>query len=144
MSSSPIQLPITGGCYCGNIRYESSARPMMMIKCHCRDCQHITGGPYAPAVVFPITAFKLTKGELRYHFTNSLTGGKHKRGFCPECGCRVTGAQSDQRPSPIVGVLAGSLDDPSWFSSSADLFVSDVEPWDHLTPDTAKFDQYPV
>jgi hypothetical protein len=40
---------------------------MMMIKCHCRDCQHITGGPYAPAVVFPIAAFRLTKGELRYH-----------------------------------------------------------------------------
>src|ERR1700741_3654872 len=74
MSSSPVQLPITGGCYCGNIRYESIAQPMMMIKCHCRDCQHITGGPYAPAVVLPITAFKLTKGELRYHFTNSLAG----------------------------------------------------------------------
>lgn len=113
-----------------------------MIKCHCRDCQHITGGPYAPAIVFPIGTFKLTKGELRYHFTNSFAGGKHKRGFCAECGCRITGGQSEE-PSEIVGVLAGSLDDPSWFSASADLFVSDVEPWDRLSPDTAKFDQYP-
>ena len=39
----------------------------MMIKCHRRDCQHVTGGPYAPAVVFPIAAFKLIKGGLRYH-----------------------------------------------------------------------------
>ena len=58
----PITLPITGGCYCGNIRYESTAPPLMMIKCHCRDCQHITGSPYAPAVVFPAAAFTLTKG----------------------------------------------------------------------------------
>jgi hypothetical protein len=141
MSSSPITLPITGGCYCGNIRYESTAQPLMMIKCHCRDCQHVTGGPYAPAVVFPIAAFKLTKGELRYHLTDSMAGGKHKRGFCADCGCRITGGQSAEKPSQIVGVLAGSLDDPSWFSPSADLYVSQAEPWDHLTPDTAKFDQ---
>jgi hypothetical protein len=57
-------------------------------------------------------------------------------------GC-ITGGQTDDKPVPIVGVLAGSLDDPSWFSRSADLFVSDVEPWDHLTPDSARFDQYP-
>jgi hypothetical protein len=113
----------------------------MMIKCHCRDCQHVTGGPYAPAVVFPIAAFKLIKGELRYHFTDSMAGGRYKRGFCPECGCRITGGQSEERPSQIVGVLAGSLDDPSWFSPSADLYISQAEPWDQLTPDTAKFDQ---
>ena len=113
----------------------------MMIKCHCRDCQHITGGPYAPAVIFPAEAFKLTKGELRYHFTASLAGGKHKRGFCPECGCRMTGGESE-KGSPFVGVLAGSLDDPSWFQESVDMFVSDVEPWDRLSSDTPKFDQY--
>jgi hypothetical protein len=79
---------------------------------------------------------------LRYHFTNGLAGDKHKRGFCSECGCRITGGQSDDKPAPIIGVLAGSLDDPSWFSPSADLFVSDVEPWDHLASNTAKFDQY--
>ncbi|MBV8277573.1 MAG: GFA family protein [Verrucomicrobia bacterium] len=142
MSSSPIKLPISGGCYCGNIRYEGTAQPLMMIKCHCRDCQHITGGPYAPAVIFPIAAFNLTKGDLRYHFTNSLAGGTHKRGFCPECGCRITGGQSEENPAPIIGVLAGSLDDPSWFSPSVDFFVSQAEPWDLLSSDTAKFDQY--
>jgi hypothetical protein len=141
MSSFPVTLPITGGCYCGNIRYESTAQPLMMIKCHCRDCQHITGGPYAPAVIFPAAAFKLTKGELRYHFTASIAGGKHKRGFCPECGCRITGGESE-KGSPFVGVLAGSLDDPSWFRESVDMFVSDVEPWDRLSPDTPKFDRY--
>ena len=115
----------------------------MMIRCHCRDCQHVTGGPYAPAIVFPIDAFKLTKGEPRYHFTDSLAGGKHKRGFCPDCGCRITGGESDRHPSQIVGILAGSLDDPSWFFESADLFVSDMEPWDQLRSHSAKFDRYP-
>jgi hypothetical protein len=112
-----------------------------MVKCHCRDCQHVTGGPYAAAVVVPTDAFGLTKGQLRYHFTESLAGGKHKRGFCPECGSRITGGESLE-PSPFLAVLAGSLDDPSWFSPTADLFVSDAEPWDSMSPDTAKFHQY--
>ena len=38
----------TGGCVCGAIRYECDAEPIMTFKCHCRDCQHVTGGAYAP------------------------------------------------------------------------------------------------
>ena len=29
----------SGGCACGAIRYECSAAPLMMLNCHCRDCQ---------------------------------------------------------------------------------------------------------
>jgi hypothetical protein len=111
-----------------------------MIKCHCRDCQRVTGGPFAAAVVFPVEAFKFTKGEPRYHFTEGSGKVKHKRGFCPECGSRITGGQSAE-PTGIVAVLAGSLDDPTWFSESVDFFVSDALPWDRLSPDTQKFDK---
>ena len=75
-----MKLPFTGGCVCGAIRYECRAEPIMMLKCHCRDCQQITGGGFAAAVLLPVKAFRLTKGELSYHFTPSLAGGKHKRG----------------------------------------------------------------
>jgi hypothetical protein len=45
---SKIKIPFTGGCSCGAIRYESTAEPIMMFKCHCRDCQQTTGGGFAP------------------------------------------------------------------------------------------------
>jgi hypothetical protein len=134
-------IPFSGGCYCGNIRYECTAEPIAMVKCHCRDCQHVSGGPFVAAVVVPASAFKLTKGELRYHFTKSIAKVRHKRGFCPECGSRLTGAEFDG-PSEIVALLAGSLDDPSWFSSSMDLFVADAQPWDLMSPDSPKFARY--
>ncbi len=41
-----MKIPFTGGCVCGAIRYECSAEPIMMFKCHCRDCQHVTGGGF--------------------------------------------------------------------------------------------------
>jgi hypothetical protein len=138
-----IPIPFTGGCECGAIRYESTAAPIMMFKCHCRDCQRVTGGAFVPGLLVPVSAFRLTKGELRYHFTPSLAGGRHKRGFCPECGSRITGGQSDQRPNEFIGLTAGSLDDPSWFHPQMEFFISDAQPWDHLDTATLKFHQLP-
>jgi len=81
----------TGGCECGAIRYECSAAPIVMFNCHCRECQRVTGGPYTPVVLVPAEAFRLTRGALRHHFTPSEMMGRHKRGFCGDCGSRVTG-----------------------------------------------------
>ena len=115
-----MNIPFTGGCECGAIRYECSAEPIMMFKCHCRDCQKVTGGGFVAGLLVPESAFRLTKGQLRFHFTPSMAGGKHKRGFCAECGSRITGGQSDERSTGFVGVTAGSLDDPSGFRPQMD------------------------
>ena len=61
-----MEIPFTGGCACGAIRYECSAEPIMMFKCHCRDCQQVTGGGFVAGLLVPASAFRLTKGQLRY------------------------------------------------------------------------------
>ena len=70
-----MKIPFTGGCECGAIRYECSAEPIMMFKCHCRDCQKVTGGGFVAGLLAPASAFRLTKGQLRYHFTPSMASG---------------------------------------------------------------------
>jgi hypothetical protein len=136
-----MKIPFTGGCACGAIRYECTAKPTVMVKCHCRDCQQLTGGGFLPAVLVSSEAFRLTRGQLRYHFTDSLAGRKHKRGFCADCGSRITGAEFETGDS--VGITAGSLDDPSWFHPQMDVFVSDAQPWDQMDLPIPKFQQYP-
>jgi hypothetical protein len=115
----------------------------MMLKCHCRDCQHITGGGFAAAVLVPAEEFRFTRRETRYHFTPGLVGGKHRRGFCAQWGSRITGGEKPDEPRDFVGVLAGSLDDASWFRSQMDIFVSDAQPWDQMDPAIPKFQHYP-
>lgn len=134
--------PITGGCICGAVRYECAAEPIVMLKCHCRDCQHITGGPYAPAVLFPAKAFRLSKGTLRYHLTPRRNGDRHKRGFCAECGSRITGGEAETAPE-MIGVLASSLDDATWFQPAMEIFTADAQPWDALDPSLPKYEGYP-
>ena len=137
------KLPFAGGCVCGAIRYECAAEPIMMFNCHCRDCQRVTGGGFVSGLLAPIAAFRLTQGKLCCHFTPSLAGGKHKRGFCVECGSRLTGGESAEQSRDFIGITAGSLDDPSWFRSQMDLFVSDAQPWSHLDLGIPKYETYP-
>lgn len=136
-----IPTPFAGGCACGAIRYESIAEPLIMLHCHCRDCQRSSGGPYSSFVVVPKEAFKLLQGSLRFHASPSETGGQNQRGFCAECGSPIL-SNPDAVPH-IVALRTASLDDPSWFNQEVDVWTSDAEPWDQMDPALPKFEKYP-
>lgn len=129
-----------GGCVCGAIRYECDTDPIMMFKCHCRDCQHVSGGGYSAVLLFPRESVRLIKGALQQYATQSMAGGENVRGFCSNCGSRISGGKSPDS----VGILAGSLDDPSLFHPTMDIQLADAQPWDLLDPGTQKFDRYPT
>lgn len=135
----------TGGCYCGAVRYECTARPdqIEMFKCHCRDCQRLSGGAYMPVVFVPSSTFRFTQGTPAYHHTDSDQTGphSHQRSFCPQCGSRLTGGES--AGSSQIGMTASSLDDPSTFKPAVEFWVSDAQPWDPLDPSTSKFAKLP-
>lgn len=134
---------ISGGCSCGAVRYESDAEPILMLKCHCLDCQKATGGGHVCAMLFPAGTLRFTRGMPKYAFAPSAGGGKHKRGFCADCGSRLTGGENAERASGFVGINAGSLDDPTLFRPKMEIFVSDAQPWDYLDPDLPHYPEYP-
>ena len=136
-----INVPFSGGCACGAIRYEATAEPLMMLHCHCRDCQRSSGGPFSSFVIVPKEAFKLLQGSLRFHASPSEAGGMTRRGFCPDCGSPILG-MPDSGPQ-IVGIRPASLDDPSWFNPQMDVWTSDAHPWDEMNSALAKFEKYP-
>ena len=37
----------TGGCLCGQVRYETKAEPMMTGVCHCKNCQKQAGSAFS-------------------------------------------------------------------------------------------------
>ncbi|MGA7354260.1 MAG: GFA family protein [Candidatus Cybelea sp.] len=82
----------------------------------------------------------LHEGFVQHYATESMAGGLHERGFCAHCGSRLSGGES---PTSI-GIVAGSLDDPTLFRPTIDIHVADVQPWDLLDPATTKFDGYPI
>lgn len=134
---------VTGGCVCGAVRYECDWSPLRMFNCHCRTCQLAGGGPYLPLVIVRASAFRLTKGALRYHVTDRITGALHKRGFCADCGTHITGGETPDHPTRWLGFPAVTLDDPSVYKPEADIFVSHAQVWDRLDPALPKHETYP-
>jgi hypothetical protein len=137
-----ITTPFWGGCACGAIRYESRAEPVMMLHCHCRDCQRSSGGPFSSFVIVPTEAFKLLQGSLRFHDSPSHAGGKTYRGFCADCGSPILARQDSNHD--IIAIRTANLDDPSWFSLQVDVWTSDAHPWDQMDPALKKFEKYPA
>ena len=44
-----MNLPQTGGCLCGEIRYEITEAPHLVYACHCVDCQRLTSSAFSLA-----------------------------------------------------------------------------------------------
>jgi hypothetical protein len=78
-----IKIPFSGGCACDAIRYESTAEPVLMLHCHCRDCQRSSGGPFSSFVVVPAEAFKLLQGSPRFHASPSAKGRQDQSRLLP-------------------------------------------------------------
>jgi len=136
-----MPVPFSGGCACGAIRYTCTSEPFYMGNCHCRDCQHATGSAYFAAVVVKEADFSLTGSEPSWHESPADKGHVMRRAFCSACGSPVlliNGARTDFR-----ALYAGSLDDPSWYQPSRDIYVASAQPWDIMHPDLPKSDGMP-
>jgi hypothetical protein len=126
---------ISGGCACGAIRYEINADPVVMVNCHCRDCQRTAGSGYAAIMVVPKAAVQL-RGEPRFYRTIGDAGKAVERGFCPTCGSPVV--LTLERMPDVFGLTAASLDNPAQYKPAMDIFTTSAHAWDHMAPDTKK------
>jgi hypothetical protein len=134
-----VSVPFFGGCACGAVRYECSAAPVRMVRCHCRDCQQTSGSGYSATLVMAASAVRLLRGQCAEYRTAAESGNIARREFCRICGTPLF-ASSLARPG-FLGVKASSLDDPSWFAPEADVWVASAQPWDAMDPGVPKFDK---
>jgi hypothetical protein len=117
---------MTGGCLCGRVRYVVTGEPMRSGLCHCRDCQRYTGSAFEPWLLLATNQVSL-HGEMK---TFDMTGGSGHvihRHFCANCGSGVVN-EVDVLPGTII-VLAGTLDDPTMFVPTVEIYCSASQPW---------------
>lgn len=132
--------PFSGGCACRAIRYECTVGPLVSWTCHCRDCQRASGSAFCALLYVPKAALTSTGASKDYTVTvpSSRTVS---RGFCTECGSPVF-LTASVWPG-IIGVWAGSLDDPSWYRPQAAIWTASAQPWDTLNPAIRQFHRGP-
>ena len=121
----------TGGCLCGALRYDGAGEPAFSGNCHCADCRRVSGGAFAPAMMFPEGALTVS-GTPRWFRSLGDSGRWIERGFCAECGSQLF-TRLEAMPG-MLAIKAGSLDDASRYQPVLDFYVASAPPWDHMNP----------
>ena len=57
------ELPLEGGCLCGEVRYRIDAQPLWTAYRHCATCRHNTGAPVTMFVGTRSDSVRFTAGE---------------------------------------------------------------------------------
>jgi hypothetical protein len=100
------ELPLTGGCLCGGVRFEVTEPLVSAGYCHCTRCQRRTGtGASASARIVP-GSLRIESGEelIRSYVPEN---GFHKV-FCSGCGSALW-SQSPDDPE-VISVRLGAFD----------------------------------
>ncbi|GAA5525230.1 hypothetical protein Maes01_01795 [Microbulbifer aestuariivivens] len=132
---------LSGGCACGEVRYECTEKPLLQFICHCRDCQHSGGSAFMAFVFVPRDRLTYLSGNLHHYDVSAESGRLLRRQFCGSCGSPVS---AHWPAAPLVELLtSASLDDQRLFTPTHELWMSRAEPWHPVHPDTLKLPHGP-
>jgi len=92
----------SGGCFCGDVRYQANQDPEWVGNCHCTICRRITGAAFSTAVIFAREYFVWTKGTPTYYRPQENV----TRGFCAQCGS-VLSWETEEIFSVVAGRMIG-------------------------------------
>jgi hypothetical protein len=118
---------LTGGCFCGAIRYEATGAPFHETNCHCSICRRTTGAPFVTWFSVRSSDFRFT-GGLPTRFNSTEKG---RRSFCPRCGTQLTFENADFPDE--IDVTTSSLDDPNLVAAHDNTRTSSRLSW--IRPD---------
>jgi hypothetical protein len=114
---------ISGGCYCGKVRFTANPPVLFQANCHCANCRRAAGAQAVAWITVRPAAFAFTSGEPKRYRTE--TGAY--RTFCGDCGTSLT-YENDTRPDEI-DITTGSLDDPEKFPPNRNVFPEEKLSW---------------
>ncbi|EUC50009.1 hypothetical protein COCMIDRAFT_82824 [Bipolaris oryzae ATCC 44560] len=120
----------TGGCMCGNVRYEVQGDMEAQILCHCYDCRKISGTTYSTNALQSKDGFKILQGTPKEHKKTADSGSNITSFFCGDCGSTMW-RESDSYTGKMI-IKVGTLDDHSIldnFSTKIELFTKNRPKW---------------
>jgi len=122
---------LTGGCFCGHVRYEAEGATFNQTNCHCSICRRTTGAPFVAWFSVPRAQLKLTSEPKRFR-----SSGKATRGFCPACGAQIT---FELDGADEIDITTCSLDDPNRASPVDHTWTSSQLAWVKLADGLPQF-----
>jgi hypothetical protein len=131
---------LTGGCFCGAVRYKLLDAPMFIQCCHCTDCQNQTGGPFAINGLIETKNIQKIKGTLERIPMSPPKKRPHDIYRCKKCKVALW---SDYGRRPQLRFLrVSTIDRPHNLKPNAHIFTRSKVPWIKIPKSVPSFKIY--
>ena len=131
-------MKLTGGCHCGEVRYEVDGDPITHALCHCSDCRRHAGAPVVGWTMYPAGSLKLTQGTTKT-YESSENG---RRQFCPNCGTGLFYTNEAVLPG-LVDIQSASYDNPELIPARVQIQTAERISWMEKAHELPSFERYP-
>ena len=131
----------TGGCQCGEVRYECVGGSSELYVCHCRECQKQSASAFGISFIVPHTGFRVTQGAPNFRTRPTDSGGRVKCAFCPNCGSRLW--HESEGGWETVSIMGGSLDNSRDISTAIHIWTSRKLPGVDIPDSVQQFPEEP-
>jgi hypothetical protein len=109
----------SGGCLCGDVRYEVSGPSISKAICYCESCTRAAGAPAIAWAGFDKSKFRLLHGRIEIYESSPGV----RRGFCRRCGTTLTYQEDD------VYIATRTLDDPNAYPPDKHVLYGERVSW---------------
>ena len=124
-------LPLTGGCLCGGVRFRVDAPLVVATYCHCTRCQRRTGTAASAQARIQPGSLTVTQGEELIR-TYAPPDGFPKL-FCGACGSALWSRSPDD--PEIMSVRLGAFDGDPGIRPSLRQFCAYAAAWEDIPDD---------
>lgn len=125
------ELPLTGGCNCGGVRYEVTEPLVSAGYCHCTRCQRRTGSAAAVTAAVAPGSFRILRGEELLRAWEPDDG--YAKVFCSACGSALWSRHPED--PELVGIRLGTFDGDPGIRPQYRQYVAYAAPWEPLPDD---------
>ena len=130
---------MTGGCMCGEVRYETSGDPFSVAHCHCHSCRKHNGA--AVVTLAGYTADQVTFSGQERSFYESSKGAT--RAFCNHCGTPLTWeGDGGEELGPILELHLSTFDEPEKLIPTAHAFYPERISWFDIADDLPRYEGF--
>lgn len=126
---------VTGGCYCGKVRYRARLTSPEITECHCSQCRKQAGHRYAAANAVSDDV-EIEGGDGLTWFRASPDA---ERGFCAACGSHLFWKMSNGKD---MAILAASIEGTPSLRLAQHIFVESKGGYYEITDGLPQFVGY--
>jgi hypothetical protein len=116
----------SGGCQCGQIRFNSPRKPLALYICHCTECRKQSASAFGISFTIRRDKFETVQGHPAFWARQTISGHTLECAFCRHCGSRLWHQSTGY--TGTLNIKGGSLDDPVDLTNAIHIWTSSKLP----------------